>query len=1014
MPVLLSALLISLSQLLLLFLCGLGLARLLLPERLQAHAVTLAPVFGLALLALLGFYGTNAGLSLRQVLPLALMVAVATLAISMLLRKGGRRLPGILPGRELLPLGLLMLATWLLHIAPVLNYGGLIPIGHNWDVEFYLPLADYLKDYSYRELEQVPPNPLAGVVTFDRVAARAMGATYAQGMADLLTGRDAWDSWVPMLALLRALTLPGLYALLRPVLNLSIPAALVGLALSASNSLLLWTTYNSFGMSIGALALLPVALVCTIMALEQASARAVLAAALLLGGLTGTYWPMLQAYGAAALGAGLAVLWEQRRAWPGVVVRGVLVLLGGGLLGLLAHLRVRVAFLDVFAQQSPSMGVFDFISPAVIAGTAPYSHRGLGPAPRPQNVLVWLGFVALALLLLAAVMRPGGRRGLIAGIAGFCLLYLLGLRFVVRFPYGYLRGASYVNILIVGLAGAGLWPWLAHGRKPIPYRIAALLATVVACASAIVAGYYTYAVYAAAPGVFGLDTLAARDLAQEMERPGPVYISAAADMRGPYLGAWAYTLRQRELLGIVETGFGLLDNRPPGRAPAYGVLRHGEDPREFGLDAAALVGESGRASVYAAPPGQLACLSGRPSFYAEPSLRYTDDTSYTRAQLGVGSYLMAEPDRPLVLHAGAEMLSYEPLPAGAPAARQLLLELATFEAQTAELDLGGEKRLLDLPAGSSIYDAGSIATPLRVSARGLAGPLYLRSASLQAAGNPTSAAIRQQANTLMIGVRSEPRESGATTRLQVQNPSGEVLRMALEIYEDTGGQPAHYAWTLFRATQQGAQQVEIDLREPAIVLDGTRVPVETGEVRDGRYFAALWVYQGDLVRRTLPFLRFERRNGQIENIAALDLNAAFVDLARPARQVDARFTGGIAVPSFVFPAERARPAEQLRVSLLWTAEQAPRQLYVVFAQLLDDADRKIAQWDGAAGGDWWPAPAWQPGQRVWQDITLQVAADAPPGRYRLIVGLYDPATGVRLPLESGGDTVLLGHVEIQP
>src|SRR5436853_305976 len=186
MSTLLTAALISLTQLLLFSVCGLGLARLLLPPRLRAHELTLAPLFGLGLLV-----------------------------IAVLRRRDGRRLPGVLPARELLPLLLLMLGGWLLSLAPLINYGALIPIGHNWDVEFYLPLAAYLKDYSYATLAQAPANPLRDLVLSQRIVSRAMGATYAQSMADLLGGWDAWDSWVPMLALLRALTLPGLYALLR-------------------------------------------------------------------------------------------------------------------------------------------------------------------------------------------------------------------------------------------------------------------------------------------------------------------------------------------------------------------------------------------------------------------------------------------------------------------------------------------------------------------------------------------------------------------------------------------------------------------------------------------------------------------------------------------------------------------------------------------------------------------------------------------------------------------------------
>jgi hypothetical protein len=269
----------------------------------------------------------------------------------------------------------------------------------------------------------------------------------------------------------------------------------------------------------------------------------------------------------------------------------------------------------------------------------------------------------------------------------------------------------------------------------------------------------------------------------------------------------------------------------------------------------------------------------------------------------------------------------------------------------------------------------------------------------------------------MIGAASEPRPGGARTRLALQNATGEVLRLAIEIYQDVPGYdaaPAHYAWALFPAPAEGSHEVEIDLETPGMTLDGAPLPVESGELRDGQYFAALWVYQGEQARRTLPFLRFERRGGGATAVTPLDLNAAFVRLAAPANPLAAETGEGIILQAFELSDTQLRPGDQLRTSLLWRAEQPQSQLYLVFVQLLDDADRKGAQWDGAAGGDWWPTPVWQPGQRVWQDVPLTIAADAPPGSYRLIAGLYDPATGARLRWQDGGDALLLGEVEVRP
>ena len=540
---------------------------------------------------------------------------------------------------------------------------------------------------------------------------------------------------------------------------------------------------------------------------------------------------------------------------------------------------------------------------------------------------------------------------------------------------------------------------------------------VVLAASSVPASYRTYDVYAAQPAVFDLDTISMRAAVANLDRPGPVYLSSDPTLRGPYMAAWAYTLRGRELLGSTQTGFSAFANPRPGSAPAYDVIAHGEDPREQGLDPAARVWQGERADLYATPADQVAWLSGRPSAYAEDRVT-SNDTTYSRAQSGVGSYLEALPDRPLTLYAGDATISQAPIAGGTPARRVLRLALGSFTPQTVEIELGDQRRSLSIPAGASIYDIGPLTTPLRISLRGTSAPLMLRWVAVD---RPSGAAaperIEPGADTMMIGTASETQASGARTRLQLQNATGEVLRLAVEIYQDVpgyGSTPAHYAWSLFPAPADGTHELAIDLEQPGMALDGAPLPAKTGELRDGAYFAALWVYQGEQVRRTLPFLRFERRGGKIGAVTPLDLNAAFVRLPPPAQPLTAESGEGIALQGFELSATRLRPGEALRASLLWQARRAQSRPYLVFVQLLDDADRKIAQWDGAAGGDWWPTPAWKPGQRIWQDVPLTIAADAPPGRYRLIAGLYDPASGARLRWRDGGEVLQLGMIEVRP
>jgi len=1040
---------------------------------LRSHKVTLSPLFGLALLALAGYYGSHLGLTMRGILPIVLVLAALLLLLSFVgadafqnstktatdaksakdTERNTRSLRfkiSLLPPSEALPLLLIMGATWLLSIAPVLGYGALLPIGHNWDVEFYLPLADYLKDYSYPTLAQAPANPLRDLLLTERLASRAMGATYAQALADLLVLRDAWDTWVPMLATLRALSLAGLYAFLRVGLGVRVGGALAGVALAGASSLLLWTTYNSFGMGLGGLALLGGALVCTLLLLEEGGTRTLAAAVLLLGGLTATYWPMLMAYGAAGLGIGLALLVQQRHSggWIRVAGRGLLLLVGGALVSLPVHLRASDAFLGVFAQQVASMGVLDFISPAVIAGSAPFSHLGLPPPTRLPYALEWAGLAAAVLLLAVGVWRGTLRRGIALGLV-LCLgAYLLGIRSIVQFPYGYLRGASYVNILLLGLVGAGAFPFPGNRSPPrrddVPptsppptggrdwegaggetnhelddrmlVAIPAVLLLVVLAVSNVSAITRTYEVYAQQPGVVSLESARMRGAIASVEQPGVALISPAPEIRGPSMGALAYALRGREMFGVTATGYRLFAHTPPGSTPALGVLHSREDPREYGL--ADLVWQGERGTLYRAPPERVAWRSGRPTLYTEGAL-LAEDTTGSRAQLGTGSYLEADPTMPLDI----------PLPApdegdgnGTPPV--ITLALSNFSPQTVEVDTGDTVYTQAVPAGTSHYRIALQQSPPRILLRGRSGPLWLRWWSLEQPAATTQhpdPTLTPFSDTLLLQVDSAPTGSSVETTLTIANPPREKVRLALEIYEDIAGYhvaPAHYAWSLFPAPPAGTHTLTIDLQSPSLTLNGEPQDVQTDVLHDGRYFAALWVYQGEQVRRVLPFVRFERRAGVVTNITPLDLNVAFVRLAEPAQILDIGIGDGITLHGYTLRGANGtdpthlQPGDRVRVSLLWQTRQVQEDFAMVFVQLLDTENRKVAEWNGAAGGEWCPTTAWQPDQRIWQDIPLTIAPDAPAGSYRLVAGLFNVKTGERLTVEDGSNMLHLETIEI--
>jgi hypothetical protein len=109
--------------------------------------------------------------------------------------------------------------------------------------------------------------------------------------------------------------------------------------------------------------------------------------------------------------------------------------------------------------------------------------------------------------------------------------------------------------------------------------------------------------------------------------------------------------------------------------------------------------------------------------------------------------------------------------------------------------------------------------------------------------------------------------------------------------------------------------------------------------------------------------------------------------------------------------EAIRPGGVLPVTLYWRANAEMKINYTTFIQLLDQQERVVAQvdqypLDGAA-----PTSTWLPSEILTDHYQL-LLPDLPAGEYRLIVGLYNAATGQRLPAEGGSDFVELDRISI--
>ena len=89
--------------------------------------------------------------------------------------------------------------------------------------------------------------------------------------------------------------------------------------------------------------------------------------------------------------------------------------------------------------------------------------------------------------------------------------------------------------------------------------------------------------------------------------------------------------------------------------------------------------------------------------------------------------------------------------------------------------------------------------------------------------------------------------------------------------------------------------------------------------------------------------------------------------------------------------------EPLKLALHWQADKPTGTEYTVFTQLIGPDGLVWGQQDNQPQGGRYPTTAWALHDKVVDRYELRLREGAPPGEYRLLVGMYDLTTGQRLP-----------------
>ena len=121
----------------------------------------------------------------------------------------------------------------------------------------------------------------------------------------------------------------------------------------------------------------------------------------------------------------------------------------------------------------------------------------------------------------------------------------------------------------------------------------------------------------------------------------------------------------------------------------------------------------------------------------------------------------------------------------------------------------------------------------------------------------------------------------------------------------------------------------------------------------------------------------------------------------------------VALLSYSLNGDTFRPGEEMHLTLRWKCLTHILENYSVFVHLLDAQSRVWAQDDNAPIKGLHPTSYWVVGEVVRDPHRLTLPLDIPPGRYRLEVGVYSPATTEILPIMgSEEESITLDYIRV--
>ena len=129
------------------------------------------------------------------------------------------------------------------------------------------------------------------------------------------------------------------------------------------------------------------------------------------------------------------------------------------------------------------------------------------------------------------------------------------------------------------------------------------------------------------------------------------------------------------------------------------------------------------------------------------------------------------------------------------------------------------------------------------------------------------------------------------------------------------------------------------------------------------------------------------------------------------QRVDARLGQAISLLGYNFSQVPLTGGARLTLKLYWQARQPISEDYTVFTQVLGPNGTVVGQHDGIPADGRLTTTSWEIGEIIPDRHQIEFPI-IQGGEHRLIVGLYDPITGTRLPIADSNGTPIGDYLQL--